>query len=299
MVLDTILPAHRTWLPLLTVSGEAPAFEARFGPTAVGDGELVQEYLTWDDTNTASIYSSLRHARENARTIRETISLEMWNSVNSFWLWLGEEETRAMYDGEREEFYDQVNDRCHVFNGITHKTMLHEEPFDFMRLGLHLERAGQTARILDLHHHALSGRAEVPTEAVDAAEWIAILRTRYAYEPFFKKRRGTLDGRAVAEFLLKEPAFPSSVAYGLTRAQNALGRIRSTGSPVGLHSTELLDRLSTAVLGLDIDRAIDHDMHEILTLIVDQCAEVSAVIGGEYFYAELSQPPAHTEVVEE
>jgi len=204
-----------------------------------------------------------------------------------------------MYDGEREEFYDQVNDRCHVFNGITPKTMLHEEPFDFMRLGLHLERAGQTARILDLHHHALSGRAEVPTEAVDAAEWIAILRTRYAYEPFFKKRRGTLDGRAVAEFLLKEPAFPSSVGHALQHAQSALARIRATGSPVGLHSAELLDRLTTAVLGLDVDRAIDHDMHEVLTLIVDQCAEVSAAIGGEYFYAELAQPLAHTEVLEE
>jgi uncharacterized alpha-E superfamily protein len=293
MVLDTVLPAHRTWRPLLIVSGEEPVYEERYGTKAVGDGEKVLEHLTWDDTNQASVFSSLRAARENARTIRETISLEMWNSLNSFWIWLRDEDARAMYDTDRLEFYDQVSDRCHMFNGILYKTMLHEEPFDFMRLGLHLERAGQTARILDLHHHALRGTTDVPAEALEAAEWISILRMRYAYEPFFKKRKGSLKGPAVAEFLLQEGAFPSSVAYTLTRAQAALERIRPKRSPIGLRSVEVLDKLRGAVVGLDIERAIRTDIHEVLTRIVDRTAEVSQAIGEEYFYAVL--PPSQLE----
>ena len=297
MVLDTVLPSNRTWLPLLIVSGEEPSYVARYGRPAIGDGEQVQEYLTWDFSNPASIYSTVRLARENARTIRETISLEMWNSINSFWIWLRENDTRAMYATDRLDFYDQVGDYCNVFDGILYRTMLHEEPFDFMRLGLHLERAGQTARILDLHHHALTGRQEMPTEALEAAEWIAILRTRYAYEPFFKKRRGTLSGPAVAEFLIQEPDFPSSVAYTLTRAQAALERIKPKRSAIGMRSSESLNMLRSGVVGLDVERAIETDIHDVLTQIVDRTAEVSALVGEEYFYAVL--PEAHEpEVIE-
>lgn len=298
MVLDTVLPSHRTWRPLLIVSGAAPSYEKRFGPRALGDGEQVQEYLTWDDANPGSIFSSLRSARENARTVRETISLEMWNSLNSFWIWLRGDDARAMYASDRLDFYDEVCDRCHVFNGILYKTMLHEEPFDFMRLGLHIERAGHTARILDLHHHALHGRSDVPAEALEAAEWIAILRTRYAYEPFFKKRKGSLTGPAVAEFLLQEGGFPSSVAYTLTRAQAALERIRPARSPIGRRSAEILNKLRAGVVALDVDRAVRTDIHDVLTQIVDRCAEVSMAIGDEYFYAVLPESTGEREVIE-
>ena len=234
----------------------------------------------------------MRSARENARTIRETISLEMWETLNAFWLWLGEDDTRTVYDNERQAFYDEVNDRCHLFYGVAYKTMLHEEPFEFMRLGQNLERAGQTARILDIQHHALGGGTRAPVEAVDAAEWIAILRTRYAYEPFFKKRRTSLGGPAVAEFLLRESGFPSSVAHTVTNAQAALNRIRPDDSPIGRRSADLLNMLRSAVVGLDLTRAIDNDIHESLTLIVDRVAEVSQALGEEYFYAVQSEPEA-------
>jgi uncharacterized alpha-E superfamily protein len=274
MVLDTVVPAHRSWRPLLIVSGEEPSYLERFGGDAVGDGEQVQKYLTWDDANPASIRSSLAAARENARTVRETISLEMWNSLNSFWLWLNMDETLALYETERQEFYDAVNHHCNVFHGILYKTMLHEEPFDFMRLGLHLERAGHTARILDLHHHALAGRPEVPTEALEAVEWIAILRARYAYEPFFKKRKGSLDGPAVAEFLLQEP-----------------------GSSIGQRSADMLSKLRSGVINLNVARSVETDVRDVLTHIVDRTAEISRTIGEEYFHAVLAEGemPAVTE----
>ncbi len=286
MVLDTVLPRERAWRPLLIVEGEEPAFDERFGRSASGDGEVVQRYLTWDPGCSVSILSSLRMARENARTVRETISLEMWNSLNAFWLWMCSDVARAVYDDERAAFYEEVSNRCHLFEGISHNTMLHEEPFDFMKLGLNLERAGQTTRILDLQHHALQGKALLPDEAVGAAEWIAILRTCSAYEPFFKKVRGTLDGPSVAQFLLHEAAFPGSVLHTLTRAKNFLNRIRPADVPgIGSASSELLDRLHAYVDALDMDKVLHDGIHEVLTYIVDSIAEVSQAIGQDYFYA--------------
>jgi len=286
MVLDTLLPPGRAWRPLLIVEGEAPTFDERFGGQASADGEAVQRYLTWDGDCVVSILSSLRMARENARTVRETISLEMWNALNASWLWICDDLARSTYDGQRQAFYEEVSNRCHLFEGIAHNTMLHEEPFDFMKLGLNLERAGQTARILDLQYHALGGAATLPSEAVGAAEWIAILRARAAYEPFFKKVRGPLDGPAVAEFLLHEPAFPASVLHALTRAQNFLGRIRPADTPeVGRESTERLDALHAFVRGLGIERALRGGIHQVLTRIVDEIADVSKAIRQDYFHA--------------
>lgn len=286
MVLDTVLPPARTWRPLLIVEGEAPTFDARFGEEASADGEAVQRYLVWDGDCSVSIKSSVRMARESARTVRETISLEMWNALNATWLWICDDAARDTYDGQRLAFYEEVSNRCHLFEGIAHNTMLHEEPFDFMKLGLNLERAGQTARILDLQYHALGGAATLPSEAVGAAEWIAILRARAAYEPFFKKVRGPLDGPAVAEFLLHEAAFPASVLHALTRARNFLGRIRPAETPeIGRESTERLAELHAYVHGLDIDQALEDGIHEVLTSIVDQIAEVSNAIREDYFHA--------------
>ncbi|HSH74502.1 MAG TPA: alpha-E domain-containing protein [Longimicrobiales bacterium] len=286
MVLDAVLPSDRAWRPLLIVEGEGPRFEQRFGRRAGGDGEIVQDYLTWDREAPVSILSSLRFARENARTIRETISLEMWNSINAFWLWMCADDARKLFDDDRQAFYEEVSNRCHTFQGICHNTMLHEEPFDFMRLGLNLERAGQTARILDLQHHALGGRPRLPAEAVGAVEWIAILRTCSAYEPFFKKVRAPLAGPAVAEFLLLEPAFPGSVLHGVTRAQNFLRRIRPLdAASVGRRSASLLEDLHGYVVTLDLGQALEDGMHGVLTRIVDCCAETSRAIGRDYFYA--------------
>jgi len=286
MVLDTVLPRARAWRPLLIVEGEEPTFVERLGSAATGDGEAVQRYLTWEEDCPVSILSSLRMARENARTIRETISLEMWNALNDFWLWMCESASRKTYERQRQAFYEDVSNRCHLFEGISHNTMLHEEPFDFMKLGLNLERAGQTARVLDLQYHALSGGASLPNEAVGAAEWIAILRTRAAYEPFFKKVRGTLGGPAVAEFLLLEAAFPASVRHALTRARNFLDRIRPAEAPeIGRESSELLEGLHAYVAGLDVDRALEEGIHEVLTHIVDSIADVSRAINQDYFHA--------------
>ena len=111
------------------------------------------------------------------------------------------------------------------------------------------------------------------------------------------RQEGEPRGPAVAQFLLQEPSFPASVAYGLTRAQAALERIRPKRSPIGIRSAEMLNMLRSGVVGLDVERAIATDIHEILTQMVDRTAEISSAIGEEFFYAAMPES-ADSEVIE-
>lgn len=286
MVLDTVLPAARTWRPVLIVLGEEPTFVERFGDAAASDGDVVQEYLTWDEASPVSVRSSLAQARENARTLRETVSREMWQALNSFHLWLGEKSARQTFASDRSAFYEEVGQRCFHFQGACQNTMLHEEPFDFMRLGLNVERAGQTARTLDIAYHALGPDRGELEGGIEAAEWLAILRSRAGYEPFFKKRRAAVSGSAVSDFLLRERAFPGSVAHSLSRSLNFLERIRGrepAGSTVGECSRAATESLLSDVEELDTRRIRQEEMHEILTSIVDRTTDVSVAIRDDYF----------------
>jgi uncharacterized alpha-E superfamily protein len=291
LLLDAALPPERTWRPLLIVLGEEPRFHERFGARREAEGEVVQEYLAWDQESPVSIANTLRTARETARTIRETVSLEMWEALNSSWIWLSGGAGRRLYNRERLAFYEEVMRRCHQFQGACQSTMLHEEPFDFMRLGLNLERAGQTARVLDLQHHAFGPRGKDPESAVHAAEWIAILRSCAAYEPFFKQGSAPLSGPAVAEFLLLHPALPSSVSHSIARAWNFVERIR--GREPGLlggKSARALGDLRSDVAGLDMDGIMREGIHEVLTWIVDRTAEVSLAVEDDYFSSAFPVP---------
>ncbi|MGH7480523.1 MAG: alpha-E domain-containing protein, partial [Longimicrobiales bacterium] len=247
-LLDVELPAADRWLPLLIVAGEEPAFLERWGEAAANDGERVQDYLTWDQAVPSSIIASVAAARENARTVRDTISLECWEAINAFHLWLQAGTGHRLYERHRAAFYEQVKDRCHLFHGVCHDTMMHEEPFDFMRLGMLLERAGQTARLLDVKYHTLGPTVRGRETPAETAAWLAILRACAAYEAFFKRASGPLNGPAVAAFLLLEPGFPRSVTHCLDRAANFLRRLRATaGRGVGDASDRLLDRLLAEV----------------------------------------------------
>lgn len=292
-VLDVNLPAADRWRPLLVVTGEEPQFNRRFGAGGGDDGEAVQHYLTWDEESACSIYSSLRWARENARTIRETISLEMWEAINQLWLWLSGRAGRKLYDKDRHAFYLYVRNQGLLFHGICHNTVLHEEPFDFMRLGTALERAGQTARILDVKYHALGPTGGGPETSAETAQWLAILRSCSAIEPFFKRSGNVLSGGAVAAFLLMDDRFPRSVLHNLDRAENFLRRIRPLDRPqVGARSAALLESLLMHVQSLTVAQlvATKGGIHKALTEIVARTAAVC-----DQIHEELFDPPLQSQ----
>lgn len=284
-VLDADLPAERKWYPLLVVCGEHERFDERYPSSARADGDIVREYVTWDTENPTSIVTAIFWARENARTIREVISLDMWEVLNDLWHWLRGGAGRRLFRSDPDAFYRRICDGAAMFQGVCHNTMLHEAPFDFMRLGMLLERAGQTARVLDVHHHTfIAEDSQLPSGDVALArlQWLALLRSCSATGPFLKRRRSAPTARAVAGFLLLDEGFPRSVFHCVDRAEGLLRRIRGSSS-VGERAADALAELRQSLATQTTKRLHDVGVHAEVTRIVQQTAEVCQAIHADYF----------------
>jgi uncharacterized alpha-E superfamily protein len=280
--LDVPMPQAEVWRPIVIVAGQEEDFLERIGAAPIDDGEAVQDYLTWDRTHPSSIHASLRWARENARTIREVMSVEMWEAINDTWLWLSGRAARRLYQRERDSFYVHLSKQCMLFHGVCYSTMLHEEPFVFMKLGRAVERVGQTARILDVKHHSLREEA-LEEEPADAAQWLATLRSCSGVDTFFQRGAHTLSGPAVAEFLLFDRTFPRAVLHNLDRARGLMARLVES-DPSGLRrpSWQRLERLRGSLLQMDGGIIQEIGLHKVLTMVVDDTSKLCDAIHGDY-----------------
>lgn len=285
--LDAELEPRQCWLPVLIVSGEEPAFTARFGTELPNDriGEVVEAYMSFDTDNLSSIVSSVAAARENARNIREVISLEVWEAVNEMYLWLTSDLAKSEYRNARYSFYKRLRQGCQLISGLLRSTMLHEPPLNFIWLGMLLERGSQTARVVDVHHHALVLR-ERTHQVVETALWLSLLRVCSAYEPFTKKNRGRVTGDAVAQFLISEPLFPKSIAYCVHEAWCRFLVIRPAdqGDLPGKQTQARLHALDRWVSD-HAAQGSGGDIHELLTHVVDEIAVICTGLGRELFGA--------------
>jgi uncharacterized alpha-E superfamily protein len=283
--LDVDLTASGRWRPLVIVVGQEADFLERIGEKDIEDGEIVQQYLVWDRENPFSIYSSAGAMRENARMVREVITVEMWEAVNEFWLWLGSRSAMRLYEREREAFYERICSQAMMFHGTCYSTMLHDDPYLFIAMGRAVERAGLSARLLDIRHHALADRepGDRARSAIDAALWIAILRSSAAYEPFVKRAGDELSGPAVAEFMLFDRQFPRSVLHNLDRVQEFLHALGVNDEP-GYYSpsSEALLKLRGSLIQMTIDDIRTRGLHEVLTWIVQEVACLCDAIHEEF-----------------
>jgi uncharacterized alpha-E superfamily protein len=283
LALDGELSPRQAWFPVVVVFGEEERFRARHGDVAFEDGESVQRHLTWGE-DVASIAQAVRAARENARAMRDVVSLETWESVNALHLWLAGE-GRTAYAEDRLGFYRAVRDAVARTIGLVHGTMSHDDAFDFILLGLMLERAGQTARTLDVHHHALDGAHRV----VETALWLALLRACSGFEPYMKRFQGQASASTVARFLVLDGRFPRSVVHCLDAAVERLARVRAGAAAAGLSLPRL--RALAAWVTDEADHAVDEGgLHDLLTHVVDETHAVCGEIGRELLGAPAAAP---------
>jgi uncharacterized alpha-E superfamily protein len=279
LALDVGLNPRHVWLPVIIVSGEQERY-AEAGQGRPDDGERIQDYMTWDEQNPSSITRSLAAARDNARSIREVVSLETWEALNAIYLWAGSPRARTEWREDRHAFYRRIRTSMQSLQGIVRGTMLFDDAMHFMLLGTMLERTGQTSRILDVHHHAFQALGS--HEVIETALWLALLRACSGFEPFMKVHRGRVSPAAVARFLVVDPIFPRSVRFSLRAAVSRLERIRPPAeeSLPGIRSWERLRGLANWVAALEKDFDVN-GLHELLTHVVDETAAIAGVIGTE------------------
>jgi uncharacterized alpha-E superfamily protein len=287
LALDAELPPQLVWRPVLVVSGEESRFRTRIAGDdddhpAWGDGELIQRFMVWDEDSGVSLTRSIQGMRWNARSIREVLSLEAWEAINELHLWMQGELAASSYAQHRESFYQHVRRSTQLALGLLRSTMLHDEPLDFVWLGVLLERVNQTARTLDVHHHVFTQMSR-RHEVVETALWLSLLRALSGSEAYLKRSAGRISSEGVARFLVSEPAFPRSIAYCVHSAYSRLCDIRPPEShdlPGGV-ALERLRVLDTWVTARRTDPLDGNGVHDMLTHVVDEVHEICQTLGRE------------------
>jgi uncharacterized alpha-E superfamily protein len=288
LALDAELPPSQVWRPVLVVSGEEAAFRDKVAEgadehPAWSDGELVQRFMVWEPANGVSLVASINGARANARSIREVLSLEAWEAVNELHLWIGDKAAHKQFAAHREQFYQQVRRATQLTLGLLRSTMLHDEPLDFVWLGVLLERVSQTARILDVHHHAFT-HLDARHEIIETALWLSLLRALSGSEAYVKRSAGRISSEGVARFLIAETQFPRSIAYCVHSAYDRLCDIRPPADHdlpggVSLERLRVLDAWVTARSAEPL--AGGAALHELLTHVVDEVHAICGTLGHE------------------
>ncbi|BAN36230.1 hypothetical protein SCD_n02422 [Sulfuricella denitrificans skB26] len=268
------------WAPLVNISGDLELFTKRYGePTR----ENVLHFLTFDRENPNSILSCVRHARENARSVREIISSEMWEQANRFYLRVKEAAANKSAIDNPHDFYTAVKMENHLFDGITEATMSHGEAWHFLQVGELLERADKTSRILDVKYFILLPDEQAIGTAVDNIQWSALLKSASALE-MYRKHSKQINPSKVAEFLLLNRDFPRSVQSCLARAAYSLHAI--TGSRQDGFSNLTEKRLGKLLADLNytqIDEIIAGGLHEFLDGLQTRLNHIDSAIFECYF----------------
>ena len=246
--------------PLIHTSGDTETFLKRYGQASEHN---VIQFLAFDAENLNSIYSCLRAARENARSIRETISSEMWEHVNSMYLQIHMQRATPQHES-LHEIMRGIRLACHMFQGITDGTMTHSEVWHFLNLGRMMERAEKTSRILDVKYFILLPSTTGVGTPYDDLHWAAVLKSVSGFE-MYRKKCGRISPGNIVDFLLMDREFPRAIRHCISAAEDSLHAV--TGSPAGTFqypSEQLMGVLTAELNSADVPRIMRGGLHEYL-----------------------------------
>jgi len=249
------------WWPLVNTTGDHADFKKRYGEAAQ---ENVIHFLTFDRANPNSIISCLRVARENARSVREIISSEMWLQLNTFYLKVNDAASSEKEIQSPDDFYTDVKLSSHLFTGITDATMTHGEAWHFTRLGRMLERADKTSRLLDVKYFILLRSVEEVGTPLDDTQWAAVLRSASAFE-MYRKRHGRISPKGIVQFLVLDSEFPRAIRFCLNSARDSLHSI--SGTPLeGFRNKpeKSLGQLCSDLAYANVEEIVARGLHEYL-----------------------------------
>ncbi|MEP7351856.1 MAG: alpha-E domain-containing protein [Acidobacteriota bacterium] len=272
--LDLPLSPSQQWKPLIDTTGDTEGFKERYGTATQAS---VIEFLAYDLANPNSIASCLGFARENARSVRETISPEMWAQINSMYLQI--QSQRSIPEPERLlDAFREIRLGCHLFEGLAEATMSHNEAWHFLRLGRMLERADKTSRILDVKYFMLLPSLKDVGTPYDDIHWSAVLKSVSGFE-MYRKQYGRISPHDVVEFLVLDREFPRAIHFCVSCASESLHRI--TGTPFGssrFKSEQLLGLLMGELNFTFVDDVLRTGLHEYLDSLQHKMNEVDTAL---------------------
>lgn len=282
MLLEQSQHAYRLrWEPLLVMAGEEDRFRKLYPEV---NGENVFEFLSFSDENPSSMVQCISKARENARTIRDQISREMWEDINGLYHMVSRFVPRDEVRAGPHRFCDSVKFAAHRFHGVTDATLPHDEGWELLRIGWALERAEMTARLVDVQYHNLI-EGPPAASALDNHQWMAVLRSVGAYEAYHREYHPPIEPERVAEMLILHAQHPRSIRFSATEVRSGLHAL--SGSGRGSYANEAERLAGKLVERLSYDRIGDifeHGLHGYLNEVLNLCGAIGGDIARTYFY---------------
>ncbi|HKK98522.1 MAG TPA: alpha-E domain-containing protein [Marivita sp.] len=242
------------------------------------------DWMLRDKDNTSSVISSVNAARQNARLVRTAITGDVWEAVNSAYMSLKTALARKVSERDLPSILRLIRHHAALVRGVTHGTMLRNEEYDFARIGTFLERADNTARILDVKYYVLLPSAHAVGTSLDNVQWETILRSVSARGGFRMEFGAGGGPREIAHFLILDKRMPRSLAFCVNKLCNNLNYL-SEGGDLGQASRDRISALENGLLSKSIDDIFDFGLHQFLQKTLSEFSGISHQIEQDFrFY---------------
>jgi len=282
----------QNWRSIVQLNSDEERFFASHDTAAV---QSVVSFYVIDGDNPTSIVSTIRYARENARTLRPLISTEMWVQLNVFYNRLAGMSAADLAPGKLAALFGAIKEACQTHTGITEGTFFRDQGWYFYQLGRYIERADQTTRLLDIKYHLLLPSGSDVGSPTDVSQWNALLRSAAGYHAYRRLHTASTTPGRVAGFLLLNQAFPRSVHHCVREAGRLLGEVKSRYMlRHGNDAAEELDRLRAVLGTLDIVTILSEGLHEFVDLLQQQLSATTRDLSTAFFGYSPEAAPSQT-----
>jgi uncharacterized alpha-E superfamily protein len=276
--------AEKGWKGLLGISELTGDFAKRHGAVAP---DSVMRYMISDEANGSSIRNCLRAARENARAVRGTLTTEVWETQNQTWLEFQRMVASESFLRDPSSLFEWVKFRSHLSRGVTVGTMLQDEAFHFLRIGSFLERADNTARLLDVKFHAVEseyhggagGGGSGRDIEVDFYHWSGILRSVSGFEVYRKAYRNVIRPEKVAELLILRADMPRSLAACM---HEVVANLKMVANEQSTETLRHAGRLQADLQYGRIDEILATGLHAYLSQFLDRVGTLGVAISRDF-----------------
>jgi len=272
-------------MPIVQATGDQDSFVAQ---KQRATASAVADFMVFRQENPNSIVSSICLARENARMVRDQITIETWEELNRLYLFVLSDAARQTWLDSPTDFFNQIKSSSLQLIGLSYATHIHNEGWWFSQAGCFIERADKTSRILDVRYHTLPARGlPKSVNQTEALEWSAILRSCSAWDVFKSTYGAEVHPRNVADLLVLNENFPRSVRFCVEQLNEALRHISGVSERRFSNNAEkLCGRLVAELQFCTIEEVFDAGLHDYL----DQIQIKLNDIGNALFDAYIFQP---------
>lgn len=271
------------WDSILASASATEAFEEFYDEVTEDN---VMQFLIFDERNPSSIKNCIRSGRENARSARTALTSEVWDAINYSYLRFQEIESSRINRLSLPELCDWVKRRYSTLRGAFDNTQLQNEGFDFFNLGYYVERADNTARLIDVKYYVLLPTNDMIGGGVDTYQWFTLLRAMSVRRSFHWEYNGDYSTQKIADFLILNAACPRSLSHCVEKVSEHLRHLARTHrneTSANAYADELLEDLGS----WDVEDIISHGLHEFLTDFMEKNTAMTEEIATSYLFGHM------------